>query len=45
MPLFPVCFVTHAFSGCDTVPAFFGIGKGNVLKILMALPESLTKLG
>ena len=32
-------------SVCDTVPTYFGIGKGTVLKILNAAPDSLTMLG
>jgi hypothetical protein len=32
----------HALSGCDTVPTYFGIGKGTVLRTLAAAPDSLT---
>ena len=41
----PALLAAHAFSGCDTVPTFFGIGKGTALKILNAAPDSLTVLG
>ena len=41
----PDLLATHALSGCDTVPTYFGIGKGTVLKILNAAPDSLTMLG
>ena len=30
----------HALAGCDTVPTYFGIGKGTVLKNLIADPNS-----
>ena len=36
---------SHALSGCDTVPTFFGIGKGTVLKNLIAAPNSLSLFG
>jgi len=35
----------HALSGCDTVATYFGIGKGTVLKNLIAAPNSLLQLG
>jgi hypothetical protein len=35
----------HAISGCDTVATYFGIGKGTVLKNLIATPDALNKLG
>ena len=35
----------HALSGCDTVATYFGIGKGTVLKNLIAAPNSLSQLG
>ena len=35
----------HALSGCDTVPTYFGIGKGTVLKNLIAAPNSLSLFG
>ena len=35
----------HALSGCDTVPTYFGIGKGTVLKNLIAAPNSLSWFG
>lgn len=35
----------HALSGCDTVPTYFGIGKGTVLKNLIAARNSLSLLG
>ena len=35
----------HALSGCDTVPTYFGIGKGSVLKNLIAAPNSLSLFG
>ena len=41
----PGLLAAHALSGCDTVPTYFGIGKGTVLKILNAAPDSLTMLG
>ncbi|XP_044174300.1 uncharacterized protein LOC122947134 [Acropora millepora] len=41
----PGLLASHALSGCDTVPTYFGIGKGTVLKILNAAPDSLTMLG
>ena len=41
----PGLLAAHALSGCDTVPTYFGIGKGTALKILNAAPYSLTVLG
>ena len=41
----PGLLAVHALSGCDTVPTYFRIGKGTVLKILNAAPDSLTMLG
>ena len=41
----PGLLAAHALSGCDTAPTYFGIGKGTVLKILNAAPDSLTMLG
>ena len=41
----PGLLAAHALAGCDTVPTYFGIGKGTVLKILNAAPDSLTMLG
>ena len=35
----------HVLSRCDTVPTYFGIGKGTVLKNLIAAPNSLSLLG
>ena len=35
----------HVLSGWDTVPTYFRIGKGTVLEILDAVPDSLTVLG
>jgi hypothetical protein len=35
----------HALSGCDTVPTYFEIGKGTVLKNLIAAPNLLSLLG
>ena len=35
----------HALSGCDTVPTYFGIGKGTVLKNLIAALNSLSLFG
>lgn len=35
----------HKLSGCDTVPTYFGIGKGAVLKNLIAAPNSLSLFG
>ena len=35
----------HALSGCYTVPTYFEIGKGTVLKNLIAAPNSLSLLG
>ena len=29
----------HALSGCDTVPTYFGIAKGTVLKNFIAAPN------
>ena len=43
--IIPGLLGAHAISGCDTVPTYFGIGKGTVLKNLMAVPNALTKLG
>ena len=40
----PGLLAAHALSGCDTIPTYFGIGKGTVLKILNAAPDSLTML-
>ena len=42
IPGFPAAY---ALSGCDTVPTYFGIGKGTVLKNLIAAPNSLSQLG
>ena len=36
---------THALSGCDNVPTYFGIGKGTVLKNLISAPNSLSLFG
>lgn len=33
----------HALTGCDTVSAFFGIGKAQAFKVWMAMGELLTK--
>ena len=41
----PGLLAAHALSGCATVPTYFRIGKGTVLKILDAAPDSLTMLG
>ena len=35
----------HKLSGCDTVPTYFGIGKGTVLKNLIAALNSLPLFG
>lgn len=35
----------HVLSGCDTVSALWGIGKGTVLKVLKSGKKSLNKLG
>ena len=35
----------HTLSGCDTVPTYFGIGKGTVLKNLIAAPNLLSLFG
>ncbi|KAH3850517.1 hypothetical protein DPMN_092929 [Dreissena polymorpha] len=31
----------HAISGCDTVPGYFGIGKGTVIKMLITCQSSI----
>ena len=41
----PNLLTAHALSGYDTVASYFGIGKGTVLKTLVACPDSLTMLG
>ena len=41
----PNLLAAHALLGCDTVASYFGIGKGTVLKTLVACPDSLTMLG
>lgn len=43
--IIPCLLGAHALSGCDTVPTYFGIGKGTVVKNLKAAPDSLTLLG
>ena len=43
--IIPCLLGAHALSGCDTVPTYFGIGKGTVVKNLKAAPDSLTQLG
>ena len=39
--IIPSLPAAHALSGCDTVPTYFGIGEGTVLKNLIAAPNSL----
>ena len=41
----PGLLAAHALSGCNTVPTCFRIGKGTLLKILNAPPDSLKMLG
>ena len=43
--IIPGLLLVYALLGCDTVPMYFGIGKGTLLKILTAAPDLLTKLG
>ncbi|CAB4040931.1 Hypothetical predicted protein, partial [Paramuricea clavata] len=43
--IIPGLQAAHAVSGGDTVPTYFGIGKGTVLKNLIAAPNSLSLLG
>lgn len=45
LAIIPGLPAAHALSGCDTVPTYFGIGKGSVLKNLVAEPSSLSQLG
>lgn len=41
----PALPAAHTLSGCNTVPSYFGIGKGTVLRVLKAAPNSLSQLG
>ena len=43
--IIPDLMAAHALSGCDTVPTYFGIGKGTVLKVLKTGTFSLSHLG
>lgn len=43
--IIPSLLGVHALSGCDTVPTYYGIGKGTVLRALEAAPDSLSSLG
>ena len=36
LSIIPALLVAHALSGCDTVASYYGIGKGIVLKVLLA---------
>ncbi|CAH3121622.1 unnamed protein product [Porites lobata] len=43
--IIPSLLGAHALSGCDTVPTYYGIGKGTVIRTLLAAPDSLSLLG
>ena len=43
--IIPGLQAAHGPSGCDTVPTYFGIGKGTVLKNLIAAPNPLSLFG
>ncbi len=42
--IIPDFFTTHALTGCDTVPTYFGTGKGMVLEVLKTGTHSLSHL-